>query len=141
MYVLSDEKIDVKLISLCVVSRINNVLGRVIVLIITNGATPPFRGILTRNIALQTKNSMPTAKTKTPSSIDFEAALTELNQIVEQMEQGGLKLEDALQKFEHGISLIRHCQATLKTAEQKVQILIEQNGKTSLAPFEDGDAG
>jgi exodeoxyribonuclease VII small subunit len=76
------------------------------------------------------------SKAKRTTALDFEATFAELNQIVEQMEQGGLKLEDALQNFERGISLIRNCQAALKAAEQKVQVLIEQNGQTSLAAFE-----
>jgi exodeoxyribonuclease VII small subunit len=76
---------------------------------------------------------MPTPKKIT--AIDFEATFAELNQIVEQMEQGGLKLEDALQNFERGIVLIRNCQTALKAAEQKVQILTEQNGQASLTAF------
>lgn len=78
------------------------------------------------------------AKLKPPITLDFETALAELNQIVEQMEQGGLKLEDSLQYFERGIALVRTCQNTLKTAEQKVQILIEQNGQSTLSTFDTG---
>ena len=77
-------------------------------------------------------------KHKKNTIFDLEAALAELNQIVEQMEQGGLKLEDSLQHFERGIALVRNCQNTLKAAEQKVQILIEQNGQTTLSTFDTG---
>lgn len=76
------------------------------------------------------------AKVKTSQELfNFEAALSELNQLVEQMEQGGMSLEDALKNFERGIALTRACQSALKTAEQKVQILLEQNGQAGLAPF------
>jgi exodeoxyribonuclease VII small subunit len=76
------------------------------------------------------------AKAKnTVEAFDFEASLAELNQLVEQMEQGGLSLEDSLKSFERGIALARGCQTALKTAEQKVQILLEQNGQTNLVPF------
>jgi exodeoxyribonuclease VII small subunit len=74
-------------------------------------------------------------KAKKITALDFEATLNELNQIVEQMEQGGLKLEDALKNFERGIALIRGCQTLLKAAEQKVQILSAQNGQNTLSPF------
>lgn len=59
-------------------------------------------------------------------STDFETALDELNTLIEQMEQGGLSLEDSLKYFERGVALTRECQETLKAAEQKVQILTQQ---------------
>lgn len=78
------------------------------------------------------------AKTKADKgTVDFETALGELNQIVEQMEHGDLSLEDSLQKFERGVLLTRTCQALLKAAEQKVQILVEQNGQENLTTFVD----
>lgn len=67
---------------------------------------------------------------------DFEASLKELSQLVEQMEQGGLSLEQSLESFERGINLVRNCQSALQTAEQKVQILLEKNGKLNAVPFE-----
>jgi exodeoxyribonuclease VII small subunit len=57
---------------------------------------------------------------------DFETALSELNTLIVQMEQGGLSLEDSLKYFERGVALTRECQETLKAAEQKVQILTQQ---------------
>lgn len=66
---------------------------------------------------------------------NFETALAELNQLVEKMEQGGLSLEQSLQDFERGIALTRQCQDALKTAEQKVKILLEKNGKEILEPY------
>ena len=63
--------------------------------------------------------------------------MQELESIVNQMEQGELPLEDALQSFERGIQLARHSQQKLKQAEQKVQVLMSQNGQESFLPFED----
>jgi len=63
---------------------------------------------------------MPAKKTKTSS---FEETLSELEALVESMEQGDLSLEDSLKSFEQGIVLTRTCQQTLKAAEQKVEIL------------------
>lgn len=73
------------------------------------------------------------------SNFHFETALTELDQLVEKMEQGDLTLEESLQGFERGVTLARACQEALKTAEQKVQLLTQNNGKATLAPFNDND--
>ncbi|MGD8673069.1 MAG: exodeoxyribonuclease VII small subunit [Thiogranum sp.] len=74
--------------------------------------------------------------TKTP---DFEAALAELEALVEKMEQGELSLDDSLKHFERGVQLTRSCQQALKDAEQKVQVLLEKDGQTSLEPFENDE--
>lgn len=67
----------------------------------------------------------------------FEESLAELEQLVEQMEQGDLSLEDSLKSFERGVALTRTCQKALQEAEQKVQILLEKNGTQTLEPFTD----
>jgi exodeoxyribonuclease VII small subunit len=67
---------------------------------------------------------------------DFEQSLQELEQIVQQMEQGELSLEDSLKYFERGIELTRSCQATLRLAEQKVEQLLEKNGQFEIVPFD-----
>ena len=54
----------------------------------------------------------------------FEDALGELQQIVEKMEQGELKLEESLSLFERGISLTRNCRSSLDAAELKVRNLL-----------------
>ncbi len=70
-------------------------------------------------------------------AVRFEDSLAELEQLVERMEQGNLPLEDALKLFERGVQLTRTCQKALKEAEQKVQILLEENGEPTLQPFDD----
>lgn len=69
---------------------------------------------------------------KTTDSLSFEQAMQELEQLVKEMESGDLPLEQALAKFERGISLARTSQSMLKSAEQKVQILMKQNGEDQL---------
>ena len=66
---------------------------------------------------------------------DFEAALSELEQLVMQMEEGSLSLEESLQAFEKGIRLTRLCQNALRTAEQRVRILQEENGELQESAF------
>ena len=65
---------------------------------------------------------------KIPKSLGFEDALTELETLVTGLESGEQSLEESLAQFERGISLARHCQQSLKTAEQKVQILMKGSG-------------
>ena len=66
--------------------------------------------------------------TKKTRSIDFEAALAELEGIVERLEHGDLPLEESLRQFERGVELTRTCQAALRQAEQKVQVLSAKPG-------------
>jgi exodeoxyribonuclease VII small subunit len=58
-------------------------------------------------------------------NVDLEKALGELEEIVDELESGELPLEAAMKKFEQGIKLTRNCQAALKEAEQKVEILLK----------------
>jgi exodeoxyribonuclease VII small subunit len=67
----------------------------------------------------------------------FEDALAELEQLVNQLEQGDISLEESLKSFERGVNLTRTCQKALQEAEQKVQILLEKNGTQTLEPFTD----
>ena len=69
-------------------------------------------------------------------NIDFEASLDALEALVEEMEDGQMSLEDSMKAFEQGIKLTRECQTALKAAEQKVQVLLEQNGELSVEDLE-----
>ena len=73
--------------------------------------------------------------TKQSDALDFEAAMLELESLVERMEQGEQTLEQSLLDFERGIALTRSCQTALKETEQKIQQLIEINGQDELVPF------
>ena len=75
-------------------------------------------------------------KKPTEESFHFENALQELENLVGTLEEGDLSLEESLKQFERGVALTRSCQKALSEAEQKVQILLEKNGETSLEDFE-----
>ena len=80
------------------------------------------------------------APVKEPSKEpDFEQALAELEQLVERLERGDLPLDEALKTFERGVALTRHCQTSLKAAQQKVEILLRKSGQAELAPFAGAD--
>jgi exodeoxyribonuclease VII small subunit len=64
----------------------------------------------------------------TKKSINLEKSLADLEALVEELENGDLPLDKAMKKFEEGIKLTRGCQAALKDAEQKVEILLKSTG-------------
>jgi exodeoxyribonuclease VII small subunit len=72
---------------------------------------------------------------------DFERALSELEGLVERLERGDLSLEDALKTFERGVELTRHCQSSLKAAQQKVEILLKRSGQSAVESFNVPDTG
>jgi exodeoxyribonuclease VII small subunit len=72
-------------------------------------------------------------------NFNLEKSLANLEELVEELESGDLPLETAMKKFEEGIKLTRGCQAALKEAEQKVQILLKSAGGDELEDFEVDD--
>ncbi|MDP2792920.1 MAG: exodeoxyribonuclease VII small subunit [Sulfurisoma sp.] len=76
---------------------------------------------------------MPKPKDSKDPPASFEAALTELESIVQTMEQGNAPLEAQLSAYERGAALLRHCQDALTNAEQKIRLL-EGNTLRDLDP-------
>lgn len=69
----------------------------------------------------------------------FEAALSRLEQITEELENGELSLDASLKKFDEGIKLADYCNSRLAEARTKVDILLEKNGQIEAEPFGDQD--
>ena len=67
---------------------------------------------------------------------DLEPSLEEITSLIEKMEQGDLTLEQSLNAFERGVTLIKHAQKILQEAEQKVHILIQHNGQEELEDYD-----
>ena len=74
---------------------------------------------------------------KKTDGFDFEQALQDLEELVTAMEEGELTLEESLKAFEKGVKLTRECQSALKKAEQKVQVLMNDNGDTQELEFKE----
>lgn len=70
-------------------------------------------------------------KTEVPAK-NFEDALTQLEQIVNKLEQGDLPLEQSLAAFQEGVKLSRYCQQTLQTAEETVAKMMTPDGEVLL---------
>jgi len=58
-----------------------------------------------------------------PPEPTFEAALAELEKVVERMESGELSLEQALATHKRGLELARFCQQRLEAAREQVKVL------------------
>lgn len=75
------------------------------------------------------------------SIADFEKSLDELESLVRNLEQGELSLEQSLTAFERGVKLTRACQQALKSAEQRVEQLVQtDDGTLETRPFSPDDA-
>ena len=72
---------------------------------------------------------------KKPENMSFEATIEELDSLVEQLENGDLALDDALKKFERGISLARAGQSKFREAEQRVSIWLSASDDAPLSDF------
>lgn len=71
----------------------------------------------------------------------FESALSRLEQITEELEDGELSLENSLKKFDEGIKLAGFCTEQLSEAKSKVEILLEKDGKLEAIPFDGQEIG
>ncbi len=72
------------------------------------------------------------------ASLPFEAAIAELEQIVDRLEKGAVALEDSIQLYERGERLKAHCDKLLKNAEMRIEkIALSADGKPKgVAPLD-----
>ena len=69
--------------------------------------------------------------------MSFEDALAELEKIVRALESGQQKLEDAINAYERGSALRKHCEAKLAEAEARVAAIVQHaDGSLSTRPME-----
>ena len=73
---------------------------------------------------------------KKPENLSFEQAMSELGNIVTEMENSELTLEQSLKQFERGIQLANASSSKLSQAEQKVKILMGNNENSPLTNFD-----
>jgi exodeoxyribonuclease VII small subunit len=79
-----------------------------------------------------------------PADLDFEKALADLERVVDELEKGGLSLNDSLARFERGVKLARFLRNELDKAEKKIEILLkDEKGGLSAGPFslEEAESG
>ena len=82
------------------------------------------------------------AKKTQPPPKSFEEAMTELEQILTDIESGEVGLEQSLVKYERGSFLIQHCRAILGTAEKQIELLSKgPDGELKAEPMEEQEPG
>ena len=59
---------------------------------------------------------------------EFEKRLTDLEAVVERLEQGDLPLDESVRLFEEGMKLSQSCKKELDDAEGRIQVLLDQGG-------------
>ncbi len=64
----------------------------------------------------------------------FEEALTELETIVKELENGSVELDKAINKYSDAMKLVKYCSDKLNNAEEKVNKILTENG--NLEDFE-----
>ena len=67
--------------------------------------------------------------------LDFEKALGELEDIVQRLESGDTSLEGAIEAYERGVLLKKHCESKLRNAQLRVD-KSEKDGTLSAEPLE-----
>jgi exodeoxyribonuclease VII small subunit len=83
------------------------------------------------------------------SKLSFEDSIRQLKAIVEQIEQGEIPLQDSLDQYEKGMTLIKHCRTILQQAEERIEKISKEEaadeaGEKTAAPQaneEDADEG
>jgi exodeoxyribonuclease VII small subunit len=68
---------------------------------------------------------------------NFETAMKQLEQIVQELETGDMPLEKAIKKFEEGIQISKYCSEKLDASEKKITLLMQDSDgkKISEIPF------
>ncbi len=74
---------------------------------------------------------------KPVAEMSFEEAMAALEGVVSQLEKGDVALEASIALYERGAALKAHCEARLKAAEERVEMIRAQEGRaTGTVPAE-----
>ena len=69
------------------------------------------------------------------AKLPFEKALAELEEIVQKLETGAVELEESISLYERGAALKAHCEAKLKSAQEKIEkIVVDGSGQAKTEP-------
>lgn len=70
---------------------------------------------------------------------NFEDKINELEEIARELEEGNLNLDESMKKFEDGMKLSKECTNILDQAEQKIMILVNENGDLKEEEYKVGE--
>jgi exodeoxyribonuclease VII small subunit len=57
-------------------------------------------------------------------ALTYEAALAQLDALIQRLEAGSIPLEEAIAAYERGVRLARHCEELLDRTERRVSALV-----------------
>jgi exodeoxyribonuclease VII small subunit len=83
----------------------------------------------------------PPAPKQPPPPPTFDQRLQRLEAIVAELENGGLALEPAIERYQEGVSLLRDCRSVLVGLQKRVEELTAQGGLEPLAGDPDAPRG
>ncbi len=69
-------------------------------------------------------------------NLSFEEAIKRLEEVVDMLESGETPLEQTIDLYQEGVLLARHCDQKLTQVEQKIEVLLEEDGKMVVSDFE-----
>ncbi len=79
------------------------------------------------------------AKDRPSEELSFEAAIKRLEDIVHLLEDGKMGLNEAMERYEEGVKLLRQSYELLQGAERRIELLsgLDAEGKPITQPFDD----
>jgi exodeoxyribonuclease VII small subunit len=69
-------------------------------------------------------------------TLSFEAAMTELDRIVRDLEGGKTSLEESISAYERGIALKNHCDRKLREAQARIEKIVVRPDGVSTVPLD-----
>jgi exodeoxyribonuclease VII small subunit len=66
--------------------------------------------------------------------LSFEAAMAELENIVESMEGEQLPLEELIARYETGARLLKHCESVLTSARKRIELITLSDREAEKTP-------
>lgn len=69
----------------------------------------------------------------------FETCISELSQVVRDLEEGQLTLDESLERYEQGVRFVKRCQEKLRDAERRIEVLsgMDSDGNPTVDRFDD----
>ena len=72
-------------------------------------------------------------------NLSFEDALSQLENLVRELEAGKIKLDDAVNAYERAVKLKKFCEQKLNDAKLKIEkIEVTPDGQATLSPLDKG---
>jgi len=69
------------------------------------------------------------------TELNFEQAMSQLEEIVDELEHGDVPLEKAIELFQKGMGLSQLCSQKLEQVERKIEMIVEEDGELRKKPF------